>query len=63
METREFENVMVATSWLLSDDKIHYQTCTHVRTFGVLEERTLAPCLESIDNLVELDLLRKTTSC
>ena len=54
---------MVAASWLLSDDKIHYQTCTHVRTFGVLEERTLAPCLESIDNLVELDLLRKTTSC
>jgi len=41
METLEFENVMVAASWLLSDDKIHCQNCTQARTlnFGVLEER------------------------
>jgi len=43
---------------LLSDDKIRYQTCTHIRPSGVLEERT-APSLESIDNLIELYLLRK----
>ena len=32
METQEFENVTVAAGWLLSDDKIRYQTYTKHRS-------------------------------